>query len=322
MRALAAIVSACICALLAPAGAGAATVVNGGFETGDLSGWQVFNSSTGGDWTVYTAADLTLIPEFFPPPSGSFAAITFEVEPDTAILYQDVALEPFFSHTLALTLYYNSRAPIVVPSPNSLATDGSAPANQQVRVDVMRPTAPIESLAPADILATVFANNNGDPEIVPPTRLAADLSAFAGQTVRLRIANAVHEAVFNTGLDDVSIISTPPPNAFSRGKLTLNKAKGTGKLAINVPGPGVLKAVDARAATAAASAARKPKRIKAASATPIAAGAVQIPLKPTGAGRKALKAKGKLPVKLRVTFTPTGGTASVRSFNLTLRLSQ
>jgi hypothetical protein len=37
---LAAIVSI---AMLTPAGAGAATVVNGDFEAGDLSGWQVEN---------------------------------------------------------------------------------------------------------------------------------------------------------------------------------------------------------------------------------------------------------------------------------------
>ena len=56
-----------------------------------------------------------------------------------------------------------------------------------------------------------------------PTQLSADLTPFAGQTVRLRIANAVNDGVFNTGVDAVSITSTPPNNVFTMGKLKLNK---------------------------------------------------------------------------------------------------
>ena len=72
----------------------------------------------------------------------------------------------------------------------------------------MKPTAPIESLNPADILTTVFANKAGDPQSMAPTALQADLSPFAGQTVRLRIANAVNDSVFNAAVDAVSIAST------------------------------------------------------------------------------------------------------------------
>ena len=105
----------------------------------------------------------------------------------------------------------------------------------------MKPTAPLESLNPADILTTLFANKTGDPQLLGPTTLHADLTPFAGQTVRLRIANAVNDSVFNAAVDAVSIASTPPNNVFKKGKLKLNKSNGTATLTVTVPGAGVLK---------------------------------------------------------------------------------
>lgn len=315
IRSFLALTIACF-ALLAPAGAGAATVVNGNFESGDLTGWQQYNKFGNGEWFTYDKAEAEAN-SFFPPPSGNFAAIDNQIDPDLDILYQDIPLEPAFTHRLALTFYYVSGGPITVPSPETL--DIVDFENQQVRIDVMRPTASIDSVSSSDILTTVFANKNGDPEVMEPTRLTADLSPFAGQTVRLRIANAVNQEVFNTGLDAVSITSAavppppppsaPPSNQFSRGKVTLNKKKGSAKLAINMPGPGILKAVIKG----------NPKRIKTATLTALAAGAVNVPLNPTRAGKKVLNAKGKLKARIDVTFTPTGGTAATQTYKVTLK---
>jgi len=300
-------------ALVAPAGAGAATIVNGDFETGNLDGWQVSNSSDRGNWFVYSGSftpfDIDKEDPFFTPPQGSFAAVSDESNPDTAILWQDVALEPFWSHQLALTVYYRSRAPISVPEPNTLATDGSVEENQQLRIDVMRAGTAIQSLDPADILTTIFANRTGDPTIMSPTQFTADLTPFAGQTVRLRIANAVQDNVFNTGVDGVTLTSTPPSNTVVRGKLALNKKKGTGKLAVTVPGPGTLVAVGKG----------KAKKLKRASLTATGAGTLKLPLKPNAVGKKILNAKGKLKTRIAVTFTPTGGLAATQTYKVTLK---
>jgi hypothetical protein len=303
-------------ALGAPTGASAATVVNGNFETGTLAGWQQFSQTESGEWFAYDELEAE-VESFFPPPQGNFAAGDDQGDPDTDVLFQDIALEPAFNHRLALTLYYDSNAPITVPSPNTLEI-GGAPENQQLRVDVVKPGAPILSLNPADILTTVFANKNGDPEFMFPTVLSANLTPFAGQTVRLRIANAVQESVFNTGIDSVSITSTPvpppplppaPSNAIVRGKLTLNKSNGTGKLAIQAPGPGTLLAVGKG----------KTKKVKRASLAVTAAGTVKVPLNPNGAGKKVLNSKGKLKTQIDVTFTPTGGTAATQTYKVTLK---
>ena len=223
-----------------------------------------------------------------------------------------------------MTLYYRSLAPIEVPTPDRLSVTESIPpkgaGNQQVRVDVMKPTAPIESLNPADILTTLFANKTGDPQLMGPTTLHADLSPFAGQTVRLRIANAVNDSVFNAAVDAVSIVSTPPNNVVKKGKLKLNKSNGTATLTVTVPGAGVLKLGAAGGAKASASKKGKPKLVKPATLKPTAAGRVKVPLKPTGTGKKSLEEKGKLKFKLSLAFTPTGGITAKQTVKGTLQL--
>ncbi len=321
--------------LLIPAASPAATVVNGGFEAGSLSGWQVFNSTPDGEWFAYTGSHPPLQKKgsegFFPPPQGNWAAVDDERNENTAILYQDIALEPYWTHQLTMTLYYRSYAPIFVPTPDTLALFGPQiivigeepkPRQQQVRVDVMKPSAPIESLNPSDILATLFASRTGDPQTMGPTQLSADLTPFAGQTVRLRIANAVNDGFFNTGVDAVSITSTPPNNVFTMGKLKLNKKKGTATLTVTVPGAGVLTLTNAAATKKATASKRKPKLVKPATVNATAAGTVKLPVMPTRGGKKVLRKKGKLRIKASVSFTPTGGIASTQSLKGTLKLNQ
>jgi hypothetical protein len=332
-------VLAAVLLLIAPASQ-AATVVNGDFETGNLSGWQVYNSTPEGNWFAYSGTKTPLQeksekeaeeekeiiiprPPFFAPPQGSLAAVSDEEFPDTAILYQDLPLEPYWAHQLTMTAYYRSFEPILVPNPNTLAVSpkpGPEPTNQQMRVDVMKPTAPIESLNPSDILATVFANKSGDPESMGPTQLTADLTPFAGQTVRLRVAVSAGDSVFNGAVDAVSITSTPPNNVFKKGKLKLNKAKGTATLMVTIPGAGVLTLTDAGATKKATASKKKAKLVKSATVKPTTAGTVKVPLKPTTAGKKILMEKGKLKIKASLTFTPTGGIAGTQSFKGTLKM--
>ena len=78
-----------------------------------------------------------------------------------------------------------------------------------MRVDVMRPSAAIESLDPGDILATVFANENGDPEqCFNPLHHRADAvrRAECGW-----IAVAIQDNFFNSGVDAVSITTPSQP---------------------------------------------------------------------------------------------------------------
>ena len=139
IRRLLTFVTASVALLALPGTAGAATVTNGNFETGTLSGWQTQN--TGPDWFAYSGtASPTNALSIAAPPQGSFAAVTDQSSQGTRILYQDVALEPGQTHTLSLYVYYKSNSPIAHPATDSL--DYFVVPNQQYRIDVMKPSAP------------------------------------------------------------------------------------------------------------------------------------------------------------------------------------
>ena len=344
-------VLALIClALFAPAGAAAANVVNGDFETGDLRGWNVSQATGLGDWFAYEGTEPPIsgkevagsVP---PPPQGDFAAITDEYNPDTLILYQDIGLPPGLDHRLSLFAFYASHEPIAVPSPDTLSVDDGvlgAARNQQFRIDVMRPEGPIESVDPADVLLTVLQTRKGAPNEMGPTRLTADLTPFAGQTVRLRIAVAAHEETLNAGVDAVAVESAPPgqlpplgkkpgggsggsrADLFSFGKAKANSRNGTATLPVRVSGPGLLKAEaqGAPVAIAGAAHAKKPaKLIKPTHARAGAKGTVKLLLKPTPAALAILKEKHKLRVRVAVTFEPSGGKPETATVPVVLKLA-
>jgi len=337
-------------ALLAPGLAAAATVVNGGFETGDLRGWTVSQATGLGDWFAYEGADPPIsgkevagsVPA---PPQGDFAAITDEYNPDTLVLYQDIGLPAGLDHRLSLLAFYTSHEPIAVPSPDTLSVDDEvlgAARNQQFRIDVMRPEAPVESVDPADVLLTVLQTRKGAPKEMGPTRLTADLTPFAGQTVRLRIAVAAHEETLNAGVDAVAVESAPPgllpplgkkpggggsggsrADLFSFGKAKLNPRNGTAVLPVRVSGPGLLKA-DGQGAPIATAGAAKGKPAKLIRSTRARAGAkatVKLLLKPTPAALAILREKHKLRVKVAVTFEPKGGKPETATVPVVLKLA-
>jgi len=294
--------------VVAPASAGAATVVNGDFEAGNLSGWQSSNVGPGA-WVAYTdsSAQLPEAPPLpVPPvPQGSFAAITLQQFVSRQILYQDVALEPFYKHQLTLTAYYKSNDPIVAANTLSPDGEGEGSPNQQYRIDVMPPSAPLDSVNPSDILTPVFATRTGDPEEMGPTQFSVDLTPFAGQTVRLRMAVVVNQAELNGGVDSVSITSTPPSNVITLGKPKPNKKKGTAKEPVTVPGPGTLTLTG--------------KGVVTQTKAPTAAATVNLLVKSKGKQKKKLNKAGKVKVKVTVTYTPTGGLPNSQSRKLVLK---
>lgn len=319
--------------LLAPSAA-AATVVNGDFETGNLNGWSVYRTAETGSWFAYKgdkgSGDSIAqqrgrkFPQ--PPPQGTYAATSDQISATTTILSQEVVLAPGLNHRLSLLAYYDSEVPIGVPSPDTLTVDDTqlgGQRNQQFRIDVMRPGSPIESLSPADILATAFRTQPGGPTSMQPTWVSADLSPFAGQTVRLRIANAAHEELFTAGVDAVAIDSTPPgknppplgSNRFEvvgpgggRGTVKQVGKNGVATLTVRVPGPGKLTA--------------KGKLIKRTIAKAAKAGKVKLRLKLTKSALETLLKKGRLRVKVAVTFDPAGGKPRTTIVPVLFKLAQ
>ena len=178
-------------------------VTNGDFETGDLSGWGLYHAGNTWGWLPYSG---TVSPmsgmTIEAPPQGIYAATSDQLGPSVQILYQDITLSEGLCYELQFTLYYRNWNNLFF-TPDDL-THTSIP-NQQYRVDIMDPAAPVLSVSPGDVLANVFQTQVGDPLTLGPTPITFDLSPFAGQTVRLRLAEVDNQWFFNASVDDVRI---------------------------------------------------------------------------------------------------------------------
>jgi len=183
----------------------AGVVHNGNFETGDFTGWNTVDRGSG-QWLVYKGGTVPISGITVPaPPEGVFAASTDQGGPGTHILFQDITLGPQ-PQPLSFILYYQNRAGRFVNPPS---LDFTGAENQQYRVDIMNPAAPVDSVAPGDVLANLFQTTLVSPPIMTPTLMTFDLSAFAGQTVRLRFAEVDNLFFFEAAVDDVRLGSVP-----------------------------------------------------------------------------------------------------------------
>jgi D-alanyl-D-alanine carboxypeptidase len=182
------------------------TIVVEDFESGAITGWQAVGGGSGG-WFVYADGHKAPDPaqsdpnapfDVPDPPQGRFAAVTDMNGPGTRILYRDLRLEGRFS--LQLSVFYAGAGPL--SSPKTLAHDVPG-ANEQFRIDLVRPSAPIDSVAKGDVLVNVFRTSPADPARRPPTEVRADVSAWAGQTVRLRLATTDNQGPLRVGVDNI-----------------------------------------------------------------------------------------------------------------------
>jgi hypothetical protein len=106
-------------------------------------------------------------------------------------------------------------------------------------------------------------------------------------------------------------VSTPhrislPSNSFKVGKLKLNRRKGTAKLAIFVPGPGKMTLAGAGLVRQGANSRR--------------GGKLSLTIKPRGKKKHKLEQKGKVKVRAKLTFVPTGGTARTVKKKMVLKM--
>jgi hypothetical protein len=343
--------------LLAAGSAGAAGPVEGNFESGTLDAWTNLSFYEHTEWTAQTTtAAETDFKTTLPAAIGPYVAATEYGGNDTAILAQTFALPAASNLNLSLYLFYESETPILVPNPDTLfvkPSGGEPGGNQQVRVDVLKANAPLESISPNDILATLYASPSGGPEALGPTLLSADLSQFAGQTVTLRIANATSEGEMKVGVGAVSLTATPLPPAppapaaeetpttpVSDGvaspvahKLVHRLSTGGATLDVRLPAAGSLVVSDARRKAAVASVfsarrnastapmfaarrttAQKPILIRTISVVVDHPQTVHVRLRPTAAASRLLATRGRAPFRLQLTFTSARGAVSTATY--------
>lgn len=96
-----------------------------------------------------------------------------------------------------------------------------------------------------------------------------------------------------------------PRNDFAFGKVSRNKTTGTALLTVKAPNPGQL--------------ALSGDGLKSASAAVNAPGDVKLAIRPKKKKKRELNETGKVKVKPRITYTPTGGNPKTRSIKVKLK---
>lgn len=168
-------------------------LVNGGFETGDFTGWQTSDSGYGA-WVIN---DGTFDPdgpeETNGPRSGKFDAAVVQIGGGTHLLYQDVTIP---GDSLGATLTWSDR----IRNHTPYFTPG-----QRFRVEV-RDTNDA-------VLEVAFVTQPGDPLLAEWTTRTHSLDRFRGRTVRIAFYQEDSTGYFNTYLDDVSVRLEEPATA-------------------------------------------------------------------------------------------------------------
>jgi hypothetical protein len=163
-------------------------VVNGGFETGAFNGWTQNPTNT---YVINNGAfdpPGTELPSA--PFDGSFNAVT---NTSNAGIYQDVAI-PANSH---YTLRWAHRI--------RNTTGGFQDPNIEFRVEIRNTN--------NQVLQTVFSTNPGDMLLQEWTERSADLSAYAGQTIRIMFFKGTTSSL-TVGIDNVRITNERPLSAI------------------------------------------------------------------------------------------------------------
>ena len=178
-----------------------------------LSSWTVLDQL--GSFGSFRAQSGTASPDngdaVPAPPQGTGAAMSDGIGPGSHVMYQDfVAVAG--ATTLDFALFIGNRGDRFT-APATLDFSIAA-INQQLRVDIISVAADPFSVAAGDVLQTIYASAVGDALISGYDTISADvtalMSAFAGQTLRLRFAEVDNLAPLQMGIDNVAFNATVP----------------------------------------------------------------------------------------------------------------
>lgn len=195
----------------APAAVSVAQFTNGSFETGNYSGWTLFEGDlytvpTNGTWGIATNGETIQpgqsifdffdgidvqqsspgLPHTYTATDGNFVALQLQNGPQVHRMFQDIAL-PASASTISWDMEYNNHS-----------EDFVADA-QEIIVDV-------RDASTDAIVARLFRTIQGiSPPSIPMTHFTGDISAFAGQTVRISVDMIVFRNYLDAAFDDFKV---------------------------------------------------------------------------------------------------------------------
>ncbi len=191
-------------------------LTNGGFETGDFTAWGVtVLPASGGNLTVESSATGPLSANANAGPStGSFFALSDQTGPGTYALTQGFSVAPgTTSVILKFDLFANNYAASTIVDPIGL--DHTGPANQHARVDLLTAAAGAFDTG-GGVIANFYLGADAGANPNPWTSYTIDLTGLAlvGGTYQIRFAEVDNQLFFNMGVDNVSIVAVPEPQAY------------------------------------------------------------------------------------------------------------
>jgi len=194
----------CTLALAFSAKADIQLITNGGFETGDLTGWTV--TSSGGSGGTWLADNATFTPLTGNPTvgaaSGNWYAVTDQFAPGVNALSQSFTVPLGTTHVVwSFDMFVDDWGPDFTPATQYvqalLLAGGADPLVG----------APILSYVPgAPVLVTAGVPNPYLAYNLDITGMVTD-----GQTYQVDFLESDNVAPMNVGVDNVSVVATPEP---------------------------------------------------------------------------------------------------------------
>jgi hypothetical protein len=188
-------------------------ITNGGFETGDLTGWTAHNQPGGYglEYAVANAAGTVMnssLPYLANRGGGSFFAII-----DEEGITSNSIIQPFTvsQGTSNVSVAFDLFASSLFAFTTAPARDYNATPNQNAEVDILTGNADPFTSNPSDIIATLYgpgADSGAPPR--PWITYTEDLGAMAPGTYQIRFAQTVNLNWFQVGVDNVSVLATVP----------------------------------------------------------------------------------------------------------------
>jgi hypothetical protein len=214
---------------------------NGGNGSSSFTGWTVVreNATSDVDGNFYAQNGLrSPITRFevVGAADGVFTAMSDQNGPGRTAIYQDVTVAASGPVWLNLRVQIVNQVDDFVAAPT---LDFATVPNQQVRVDVLSLAAPLWSVGPG-VLTNVFTTTPGTQLPGGYAPLSINLQPFAGQKVRIRVAEVDNLHGLIVGVDQVSVTSVPANTcAPVRPRL------GGASCNLDLDGDGLLTATDA-----------------------------------------------------------------------------
>ena len=180
---------------------------NGSFESGDFTGWSVFDNGSG-NWLVLPGGIRLAGGEFTPTPTdGKFQAVTDQTGPGAHVFFQEFVVPS--GGVVEFDMWWVNLAEVWF---NNGTLDQTDSPNQHARVDLLVPGSDPFSTDPADVVMNLLTLDSG-PFSGGYEHQAIDVSGLAGQTVWLRFAEVDNQLYFNFAIDNVII--TPAPASIA-----------------------------------------------------------------------------------------------------------